>query len=166
MGRDELGDYIVRNGIDATILDLDEPTPTVEAAAEVVGVSPAQIIKSILFLIKGNDGQFQPLMVITNGTDRIDYVALAKLLATSRRSIRIASADQVEELTGFPVGTVPPFGHKGNLPTIIDAGVLQQEVIYGGGGALHALMRIAVTELRRVLPGARIEEVTQSTTTS
>ena len=166
MGRDELGDYIVSNGIDATILDLDEPTPTVEAAAEVLGVSPAQIIKSILFLIKGGDGEFQPLMVITNGTDRIDYTALAKLLGTSRRSIRIASAEQVEELTGFPVGTVPPFGHKSSLPTIIDSRVVQQELIYGGGGALHALMRIAVSELQRVLPGARIEAVTQSTTTS
>lgn len=166
MGREELGTYIVSKRIDATILDLDEPTPTVEAAAEVLGVNPAQIIKSILFLIKGDDGQFQPLMVITNGTGRIDYTALAQLLATSRRNIRIASADQVEELTGFAVGTVPPFGHTTSLPTIIDERVLQQDVIYGGGGSMQALMRLRVSELQRVLPTAQIQPVTQSMTTS
>jgi prolyl-tRNA editing enzyme YbaK/EbsC (Cys-tRNA(Pro) deacylase) len=166
VGREKLAAYIADKRIDARILDLDEPTPTVEAAAAALGINPAQIIKSILFLIKEKSGAFRPLLVITNGTERIDYVSLARFAGTSRRRIRIAGADQVEELTGFPVGTVPPFGHRKQLPTVVDEGVLQQDVVYGGGGTLHALMRVSVAELQRVLPDAQVLAVTQSTTTS
>lgn len=166
MGRDKLAAYIAAQNIEATIFELDEPTPTVETAAAALGVHPAQIIKSLLFLIKRQNGEFDPLLVITNGTSRVDYVALARLAGTSRRSIRIASAEQVEALTGYEVGAVPPFGHEQRLPTILDETVLQQDVIYGGGGSDHALMRVSVAELRRVLAGAAVAAVTQSNTTS
>ncbi|MDT8305841.1 MAG: YbaK/EbsC family protein [Anaerolineae bacterium] len=166
MGREELAAYIAAENIDATIIELDEPTPTVETAAEAVGTHPSQIIKSLLFLIKRENGEFDPLLVITNGTDRVDYVALARFAGTSRRSIRIANAEQVEALTGYQVGAVPPFGHKQPLPTLLDETVLEQDVIYGGGGTSHALMRVSVDELRRVLPDAAVAAVTQSSTTS
>jgi prolyl-tRNA editing enzyme YbaK/EbsC (Cys-tRNA(Pro) deacylase) len=166
LGREELAAYLAAENIDATIMELDAPTPTVEAAATALGVHPAQIIKSLLFLIKQPDGALEPLLVITNGTDRVDYPVLARFAGTSRRSIRIASADQVEALTGFEVGAVPPFGHRQPLPTLLDQSVLEQEVIYGGGGTSHALMRVTVAELRRVLAGAAIAVVTQSTSTS
>lgn len=166
MGRDKLAAYIAAENIEATILALDEPTPTVETAAAALGIQPAQIIKSLLFLIKRQHGEFDPLLVITNGTDRVDYVALARYAGTSRRSIRIASAEQVEALTGYVVGAVPPFGHKQRLPTLLDESVLEQDVIYGGGGTSHALMRVSVNELRRVLSGAAVAAVTQSNTTS
>lgn len=166
MDMHDLSRYVEGHGIDAEILELDEPTPTVEAAAAAIGSKPAQIVKSVLFVVKQRSGEMRPLLVITNGTDRIDYVALARYAGTSRRAIRMASAEQVLELTGFPVGTVPPFGHKTLLPTVIDEGVLQQETIYGGGGALNALMRISVDELCRVLATAPVRALTQSVTTS
>jgi prolyl-tRNA editing enzyme YbaK/EbsC (Cys-tRNA(Pro) deacylase) len=165
MDNRDLAGFIAREGIEAQILELDEPTPTVEAAAAALGITPAQIVKSILFLVKQKSGEPCPLLVITNGTDRVDYVALARYAGTSRRAIRIASAEQVAELTGYRVGTVPPFGHDTILPTVIDEGVLQQETIYGGGGTLNALMRVRVEELCRVL-AAPVRAVTQSATTS
>lgn len=166
MNTQDLSRFIEREGIDAQILELEEPTPTVEAAAAALGSAPAQIVKSVLFVVKQRSGEMRPLLVITNGTDRVDYVALARYAGTSRRAIRIASAEQVLELTGYPVGTVPPFGHKTLLPTVIDEGVLRQETIYGGGGALNALMRLSVGELCRVLATAPVRAVTQSVTTS
>jgi prolyl-tRNA editing enzyme YbaK/EbsC (Cys-tRNA(Pro) deacylase) len=162
MDRQDLARYVEREGIDAQILELDEPTPTVETAAAALGIAPVQIVKSILFVVKQPDGELRPLLVITNGTDRVDYVALGRFAGTSRRAIRIASAEQVVELTGYPVGTVPPFGHKMLLPTVIDEGVLRQETIYGGGGALNTLMRVRVGELCRVLATAPVRAVTQS----
>lgn len=166
MDTQDLARYVEREGIDAQILELDEPTPTVEAAAAALGITPAQIVKSVLFVVKQRSGELHPLLVITNGTDRVDYVALARYAGTSRRAIRIASAEQVLEITGYPVGTVPPFGHKTLLPTVIDEGVLLQETIYGGGGALNALMRVRVDELCRVLATAPVRAVTQPATAS
>jgi len=48
------------------------------------------------------------------------------------------------------VGTMPPFGHKSRLRTLIDAGVLAQPEVYAGGGAIDALLRIAPAEIVRV----------------
>jgi prolyl-tRNA editing enzyme YbaK/EbsC (Cys-tRNA(Pro) deacylase) len=61
----------------------------------------------------------------------------------------LADAPTVLDLTGFPVGTVPPFGHKTRLRTLIDAGVLAQSEVYAGGGAIDALLRIAPGEIVR-----------------
>lgn len=40
----------------------------------------------------------------------------------------------MEELTGFPVGTIPPLGHRKRLPTLVDAELLNYSTIVGGAG--------------------------------
>ncbi len=81
------------------------------------------------------------------------YKALADYLEISRKRLKLANANQVLDITGFLVGTVPPFGHRQRLPTIIEARVMNQDEIYAGGGAINALMRLATDELQRVSAG-------------
>ncbi|MCA9872954.1 MAG: hypothetical protein KC441_04850, partial [Anaerolineales bacterium] len=81
----------------------------------------------------------------------IAWKRLADYLEVSRRRLKTAVADQVLAITGYPVGAVPPFGHKVPLGTVVDTAVYQQAVIYGGGGEIHALMRLTTTELRRIV---------------
>ena len=59
-------------------------------------------------------------------------------------------AETVLRLTGYPAGGVPPFGHATAVPALLDAAVQRWEVIYGGGGDDHTLLRIAPAELARV----------------
>ena len=122
--------------------------PTVAAAAEAVNVKPEQIIKSVLFLANGS-----PVLVVTNGLTRINRKPLGAVLGMSRRRVKIASAEQVQAITGYAVGAVPPFGHLTRLPTLLDAGVLIESTIYGGGGENNALMRLTTDELQRVIEG-------------
>lgn len=151
MDADDLQRFVEEHNIDAEIVFLQEETPTVEAAAEAVGVQPAQIVKSVLFVVKDKEKGAQPQLVITNGLSRVSYRALADYLGVSRRRLRMARASEVEEMTGYKVGTVPPFGHKSSLPTVLDETVPQQEEVYVGGGAINALMRLSVEELQQVL---------------
>lgn len=160
MQASDLAQYIEKRGIDAEILFLAEETPTVETAAEAVGVSPDQIVKSVLFMVKEDGDNLRPLLVITNGLARIGYKKVADYLGISRRRLRMARPSEVEAITGYPVGTVPPFGHKNSLPTLLDRDVLRQEEIYGGGGAISALMRLRTAELQRVLT-ATVVDVTE-----
>jgi Cys-tRNA(Pro) deacylase len=141
----DLARFIVENGIEAEIVTLEAETPTVEKAAEAVGVLPVQIGKSLLFFANQ-----EPLLVIANGTTRVDYKALASILGISRKRLKLATAQQVQQVTGYPVGTVPPFGHKSILQTMVESGVLEQSEIYAGGGELNALLRIDTSELARV----------------
>lgn len=141
----DLARYIAEHDISAELIHLPEETPTVEAAASAVNAHPNQIGKSILFLADG-----RPHLIIANGLNRIDYKQLADYLGISRRRLKLAKAPEVLAITGFPVGTVPPFGHNEPLPTIIEASVLEQDDLYAGGGEINALLRLTTTELQRV----------------
>ena len=149
----DLARFIEQNEIEAEILHLQSETPTVAAAAEALDVRPEQIIKSVLFLADG-----RPVLVIANGLTRIQRKLLADVLAMSRRRVKMANGQQVEAITGYPIGAVPPFGHPKRLDTQIDQGVLQEDVVFGGGGEIDALMRVAVPELQRAT-GGRIVDV-------
>ena len=50
---EDLQAFMDLHQIPGQILILDAPTPTVEAAAQAVGVSPRQIVKSVLFTVPG-----------------------------------------------------------------------------------------------------------------
>lgn len=150
MNSSHLTSFISDNGIEADILHLSSPTLTVAAAADALGVEPEQIVKSVLFLADG-----RPALVVASGLARIHRKRLADTLGMSRRRVKMADSEQVQAITGYEVGAVPPFGHLRPLPTLLDEGVLAQETVYGGGGEPNALMRVASEELQRVT-GARV----------
>jgi len=148
MDSTDLDGFIATNDIMAEIVYLQAETPTVAAAAEAMNVRPEQIIKSLLFLANG-----QPILVVANGLSRVHRKRLADVLEMSRRRVKIANGDQVLAITGYKVGAVPPFGHTNPLPTLLDAGVMTETVVYGGGGESNALMRLSTAELQRVVKG-------------
>lgn len=148
MNPTDLLTYINDHDIDAEIIFLDEETMTVADAAAALQVTPAQIIKSIAFLAEG-----EPVLAITNGVSRVGWKTLADYLDVSRRQLRMADPAQVQEMTGYEVGAVPPFGHPQPLRTLIDTAVFEQSVIFGGGGATNALIRLTPQELQRVVEG-------------
>ncbi|MDX1615670.1 MAG: YbaK/EbsC family protein [Candidatus Promineifilaceae bacterium] len=137
--------YINRHGIAAELVRLEQETPTVTAAAAAVGVQPDNILKSLLFLADDTTR-----LVIASGTDRVNYKALADYLGVSRRKLRLARPAEVVEITGYPVGTVPPFGHRQKSVTLVSQRVLDQDVVFAGGGEIDALLRLSAAELLRV----------------
>jgi prolyl-tRNA editing enzyme YbaK/EbsC (Cys-tRNA(Pro) deacylase) len=141
----DLAAFIKQYAVDAQILPMESETLTVASAADALGVQPEQIIKSVLFL-----ADRRPILVITNGTARIHRKHLADVLQLSRRQVKMASGEEVLAVTGYAIGAVPPFGHPNPLQTLLDQGVLEQEIVYGGGGEINALMRVPVSELQRV----------------
>ena len=60
------------------------------------------------------------------------------------------SADDVLRVTGYPVGAVPPFPLKTDVPAYIDPKVLEVDVVYCGGGDVDALLEVPTEELARV----------------
>jgi len=145
MDRTDLQTFIDDHHVQATILPLSEHTLTVGDAARALAVNTDQIIKSLVFHIDG-----KPLLVINNGLARVDRRKLAAHLGVGRKKVKFASPDSVFTLTGFIVGSMPPFGHKLRLRTLVDTAVTQLDIIYGGGGDVDAMMRLTSKELLRV----------------
>ncbi len=142
---DDLQRFIDANAIAATIMPLAAHTATVEDAARALEVTTAQIIKSLVFLVDGD-----PLLVINNGTARVDRKKLAAHLGVGRKRVKFASAEQALTLTGYVVGSMPPFGHRHPMKTLVDPAVTRLDTVYGGGGALDAMLRLTAAELLRI----------------
>ena len=144
----DLQRFIQAQEIEATILSLNEHTPTVPDAARALAVEPEQIIKSLVFLVKD-----EPLLVINNGLAKVDRRKVAGRLGVGKKQVKFASAEQALEITGYVVGSMPPFGYRRKLRTFIDPAIIEFEVIFGGGGDINAMLRLTPGELLRVTGG-------------
>ena len=159
-GPEQLRAFLAEQGIDAALVaDLGD-TPTVPAAAAVLGVETDQIVKTLLFLIERPNGGAgrEPAVVISHGERRVDKALLAEYWGVGKKRVNLAPADVVLALLGYPAGGVPPFGHRTRLPVLIDANILKLRqryggVIYAGGGDDRTMMRLTVDELLRVTGG-------------
>ena len=145
MNADYVSNFLRDHHIRGEVVLLDHQAPTVEDAARVLGVTPDSIIKSVVLLADSI-----PILAIANGTTRIDLKRLADYLGIARKRVKLADAETVLELTGFRVGGVPPFAHRTPLRTLVEDRVLIQQEVFGGGGEVHALLRITPTEIVRV----------------
>ena len=138
MDSENLQQFLDRHNITADIIRLKEHTLTVEDAARALQVETGQIIKSLVFQVNGN-----PFLVINNGLARVDRKKLAAYIGVGRKKVKFADPDEVLEITGYVVGSMPPFGHKIQLRTLMDPAVIRQETVYGGGGDINAMMKLA-----------------------
>ena len=148
----DLTRFIAQHGIAAELVVPPVETPTVVAAAAALGIEPGQVIKSLLFLVVG-----EPVLMIASGAAPVDRGALAARFGVGKKQIKLADAETVLRLTGYPIGGVPPFGHPAPLPTLLDRAVLAWDAIYGGGGDERTLLRIAPGELARVAGAEWVE---------
>jgi Cys-tRNA(Pro) deacylase len=144
----DLQHFINTHRIKATILPMAEHTPTVPDAARVLAVEADRIIKSLVFL--AND---EPLLVINNGLARVDGRKIAKRLGVGKKRVKFANAEQALEITGYVVGSMPPFGHRRQLPTFVDPAITQYDTVFGGGGDINAMLELTPRELLRVTDG-------------
>src|SRR5512147_1622638 len=101
----------------------EKPLMSFEQAASDRKQRPEQIVRSILFQVR--PGEF--VMVLMAGRDQIDWKKLRQLVKRSR--IRMATEEEVLEITGYRIGTVSPFGTKALVKVLIDESVLKEEEI-------------------------------------
>ncbi len=148
----DLQSFMVAHSVQGEILRLSVPTPTVETASQAAGVHLDQIVKSILFLVEDGAGAepYQAVLAIACGTAHVEQRAIAAHFGVGRKRIKLASPDRVRSITGYDVGALPPFGHCQPLPTLLDPRVLALPVVYAGGGAENALVRLDPHDILRV----------------
>ena len=149
------------HSIPGEILRLGVPTPTVETAAQALGVTTGQIIKSILFLVKdiSAEAAYKPALVITCGTGYVDRRRIAAHFGVGHKRVRLAFPEEVLAFTGYPVGGMPPFGHRQPLTSLLDRRVLVLPVAYAGGGDENAMLRLDPQDILR-FTGAAVLDLT------
>ena len=150
-----LAAFIAGAGIDAEIVFPAGPSSTVAEAAATLGVPASQIVKSILFETRCGEH----LLVVASGERRINRQRLAD--ASGLVDLKLASPATVLAVAGFPVGGMPPVGHRDQFPVIVDRAVLDESIVFGGGGRTDAVIRILPADILG-LNDARIADVTEA----
>ena len=134
----------------------ENPLRSFEQAAEERQQRREQIVRSILFQIRPDVF----VMVLVAGREQVDWRKLRQLVGRSR--IRMATEEEVLEVTGYRVGTVSPFGLKNQVKVLIDASVLKEEEVSLGSGARHIAIIMKSTDLRRALGESEIVSLLES----
>jgi prolyl-tRNA editing enzyme YbaK/EbsC (Cys-tRNA(Pro) deacylase) len=125
-------------------------TRTAEDAARAIGCDVAQIVKSLVFdLVHGDE--VSPVMALVSGSNRLDEAKL--VAAAGADGTRRADADRVREVTGFPIGGVPPFAHPAPVRTFVDRDLLAFDEVWAAGGTPRAVFGIAPEALVAAIGG-------------
>ena len=132
------------------VREFAESTATAEAAAAAVGITPARIVKSLVFATP--DGQ--PLLALVSGANRVD---LAKLSAIVGQHVGRADPERVRQVTGFAIGGVPPVGHASPLPVFVDRDLLELDLVWAAAGTPNTVFSIEPTRLVEVTRGQVVD---------
>lgn len=136
------------DNISFEILEFESSSATVDLAAEVLGVEPGQIAKTMAFKI-GEEN----ILVVSKGDARIDN---RKYKDQFKTKAKMLSFEEVLDSTGHPVGGVCPFGLKNPIKVYLDESLKNYEVVYPAAGSSNSAVKVPVEALGEVTNGTWI----------
>ncbi len=146
-----------RLGTGILIHYFETTTATSQQAADNIGCELGQIVKSIAFLVDG-----RPIVVLTSGDQLVDDRKIAALHTVGRKKVKIASAEQLVDIYGYPPGSMPPLAYRtAGIAVYLDESLKRFEQVYAAGGAHNAIFPIALTTLEQIT-GASFADVVKN----
>jgi prolyl-tRNA editing enzyme YbaK/EbsC (Cys-tRNA(Pro) deacylase) len=128
-----VSDWAASRGLTIEVREYPEDgARTAEDAANAVGCTVDQIVKSMIFSLVAPDGGDELVLALTAGSNRIDPDALADVAGGGRCGR--ADPENVRATTGYAIGGVPPFGHANQLRTWIDPHLLTFDEVWAAAG--------------------------------
>ena len=123
--------------LDIDILHVTVPTNTAQQAADVIGCSVDQIVKSVIFL---GETSGKAILFLTPGGRRVNVTAAADLAG---EALGKADAALIRAQTGFAIGGVSPLGHLNPIRAFFDPHLLEYDVIWAAAGTPHHMFHVA-----------------------
>jgi prolyl-tRNA editing enzyme YbaK/EbsC (Cys-tRNA(Pro) deacylase) len=143
------------------VIAFPDSTHTAADAARVVDAEIGQIVKSLVFVVAGEDGELQPIVCLVSGANRVDMDRLAAVVG--RRDVRRATAREADELTGFTIGGIPPFGHLPRTRVIMDPDLGRYETVWAAAGLPTVVFPVSPSTLR-MLADAHVAPIAEEPT--
>jgi Cys-tRNA(Pro) deacylase len=126
---------------------------SLEEAAAARGVSPADVIKTLV--VRRAEDDF--VLVLVPGDRGISWPKLRALLGVSRMSM--PGADEARAVTGYERGTITPFGSTRAWPVVADERIRGREISLGGGA--HGVALSVDADAAIVALDATVADVTE-----
>jgi prolyl-tRNA editing enzyme YbaK/EbsC (Cys-tRNA(Pro) deacylase) len=139
MSLDSVRAWLTAHAPDLRLIEVEESTATVDAAAKALGVEPARIAKTLA--VRAGEHLF---LLVARGDARLDNRKSKDELGARPRML---GPDETLALTGHPVGGVCPFGLANPVPAYLDVSLKAFDVVYPAGGSLNTSVEIPVERL-------------------
>jgi prolyl-tRNA editing enzyme YbaK/EbsC (Cys-tRNA(Pro) deacylase) len=134
-------DALTAKGLDSSVRHMPQATRSAAEAAAACGCSLGQIVKSLLF--RGATSG-KPYLLLVSGANRVNEGGVAAVIG---EALRRPDAADVREVTGFAIGGIPPLGHRTPLITLMDAALLDYDLVWAAAGTPDAVFPVAPDRL-------------------
>lgn len=122
-----------------------EPHGGTALCAKALDVDEYMIIKTLIF----EDDNRRPLVVLMHGDKQVSTRQLARSLNV--KSVTPCTPQTATKHSGYQVGGTSPFGMRRSMPVYMQVSILELPYIYINGGRRGFLVKMASSDLQRVL---------------
>jgi Cys-tRNA(Pro) deacylase len=138
------------------VLEQSSKQFTAEGVADDLGVPVAQVVKAMLVQRSSNHGEGNSpfVLVVIPGDRRLSLKKVGAALADKK--VQLASARDVERITGFQVGAVSVVGfRRDDMPGYVDQRVLALEQVVISAGRPDAGLALTPADMIRAIKGSQ-----------
>ena len=135
-------EHLKKYNMDSRIITVKSSSATVKEAAEALGTEEARIAKTLSFRLKD-----KCILIVVKGDVKIDN---AKFRHTFGEKAHMLPLDEVEEVTGHPVGGVCPFGVNKGVEIYLDESLKKFDTVFPACGNVNNAIEISIPELEEV----------------
>lgn len=132
-----------------------KPADTCQQAAQLGHRLPEQGVKALVCLAED-----QAVLMALPCTERLNFAACRQVLGI--KNFRLASPQQVKQITGLDVGSIPPAGNLLKLPFYLDQKVAQQPEISFAAGRNDVSIQMQVSDYLHWQKQAVLADLSQS----
>ncbi len=141
----EIKQILNSKNISYKLLD-HEPTPTSKDSARVRGTTEDQGAKAIILR---SEGEF--ILCVLPGNEKIDLKKLRLII--NKKSLSLATKEEVIKVTNCVPGEVPPFGNIFKIKTFVDKSLLKnKEIAFNAGLMTKSIIMLTIDFLELVSP--------------
>ena len=139
MSLENVREHLRKYGKDQDIILFEKSSATVKEAAEDLGTEEGRIAKTMSFLLSSG-----PAVIVAAGDEKIDN---RKFKDTFHEKARMIGPDEVEALTGHPVGGVCPFALKDGVKVYLDESLKRFSTVFPAAGSASSAVEMTCEEL-------------------
>lgn len=139
MALNEVKEYLKKYNADDRVVVLNESSATVSMAAHALHTTEERIAKTLSFKIDD-----KVILVVLAGDAKINN---SKFKHFFHEKAHMLPFDEVESLTGHPVGGVCPFAVKPGVEVYLDESLKRFETVFPACGSPVSAIEVTIKEL-------------------
>lgn len=138
-------EYLQARGWAGEILEFEESSATVELAAQKVGTEPARIAKTLGFY--DPEAPERAVLVVAAGDVKVNGGQFKRRFGGKPRMLK---AEDVEPLTGHPIGGVCPFVNPESARIFLDESLRRFESVFPAAGTSTSAVQIEIARFEQL----------------